>query len=91
MAAWEHTISAKPKTNGVWLRVGYGGPRRRRPREQVVRREHDAWYPWYRNEQYGSHMPLDVDIHWQWHNPLNLLPLAVVLLLLLAVLAMMLG
>ena len=88
MATCEHTIGARSKTSGGWVRVRYGGPRRRRPREQVVRREHNAWY-W--SEQYGSHMPLDVDIHWQWRNPLNLLPLAVMLLLLLAVLTMMLG
>ncbi|HEY1016857.1 MAG TPA: hypothetical protein VGE07_29360 [Herpetosiphonaceae bacterium] len=22
----------------------------------------------------GSHMPLDIDIHWSWTNPLNVIP-----------------
>jgi hypothetical protein len=35
-------------------------------------------------------MPLDSAIHWEWRNPLNLLPLGVVLLLGVAVIALLL-
>lgn len=31
----------------------------------------------------GSHMPLDTESHWSWRNPANLIPLAVLLLILL--------
>jgi hypothetical protein len=36
----------------------------------------------------GSHMPLDADIHWEWRNPLNLIPLTFVFLLIIALVAM---
>ncbi len=36
----------------------------------------------------GSHMPLDTGIHWQWRNPLNILPAIIVLLLLVALVTM---
>ncbi len=29
----------------------------------------------------GSHMPLDIEPHFSWRNPVNLLPLGVLLLL----------
>lgn len=32
----------------------------------------------------GAHMPLDTTVHWDWRNPLNVLPALLVLLLLLA-------
>jgi hypothetical protein len=32
-----------------------------------------------------SHMPLDIEIHWNWRNPLNLIPALIVALLLIAV------
>jgi hypothetical protein len=34
---------------------------------------------------FGSHMPLDAEPHWSWHNPLNILPAAIVLLLIVAI------
>ncbi|HEU4324677.1 MAG TPA: hypothetical protein VFS21_16150 [Roseiflexaceae bacterium] len=43
------------------------------------------------NERSGSHMPLDTNIHWTWDNPLNLLPVSMVLLLVLALAALLLG
>jgi hypothetical protein len=38
----------------------------------------------------GSHMPLDTMLHWDWRNPLNLLPLLLLLALLLALVALLL-
>ena len=43
------------------------------------------------SERSGSHMPLDTDIHWTWDNPLNLLPVSMLLLLVLALAALLLG
>ncbi len=42
-------------------------------------------------EGLGSHMPLDTGIHWQWRNPLNILPAVIVLLLLVALVTMVLA
>lgn len=37
----------------------------------------------------GSHMPLDLGIHWDWRNPLNLIPASVLLGLIVAVVALL--
>jgi hypothetical protein len=29
---------------------------------------------------FGSHMPLDTAIHWDWRNPLNIIPALVLLI-----------
>jgi hypothetical protein len=36
-------------------------------------------------ELHGSHMPIDADIHWNWRNPLNIIPALIVVMLLIAV------
>jgi hypothetical protein len=36
---------------------------------------------------FGSHMPLDTDAHWEWRNPLNLIPAAILLLIVIALVA----
>jgi hypothetical protein len=33
----------------------------------------------------GAHMPLDTTVHWDWRNPLNVLPALFLLVLVLAV------
>ncbi len=43
------------------------------------------------SERSGSHMPLDTNIHWTWDNPLNLLPVSILMLLALALAALVLG
>lgn len=40
------------------------------------------------SDYFGSHMPLDADIHWHWRNPLNILPALLLVLFVLAVVAM---
>lgn len=55
---------------------------------QAVLPKQDDWYGAIGN---GSNMPLHKEIHWQGSNPLNLLPLAVLLPLLLALIALILG
>lgn len=39
----------------------------------------------------GSHMPLDVDGHWSWRNPLNLIPAFIGVVMLVALFALLLG
>jgi hypothetical protein len=36
---------------------------------------------------FGSHMPLDIDAHWDWRNPLNVIPAMVLLLIVIALVA----
>jgi hypothetical protein len=36
---------------------------------------------------FGSHMPLDTDMHWDWRNPLNLIPATILLLFVIALVA----
>ena len=36
---------------------------------------------------FGSHMPLDTDMHWEWRNPLNLIPAMILLLIVIALVA----
>lgn len=40
---------------------------------------------------FGSHMPLDTEVHWEWRNPLNVLPAILLLMLLIALAAMVLS
>jgi hypothetical protein len=39
----------------------------------------------------GSRMPIDVRAHWDWRNPLNVLPLGVIAIVIAALLALVLG
>ncbi len=39
----------------------------------------------------GSHMPIDTTMHWDWSNPLNILPIMMVLLVVFAVVALVLA
>jgi hypothetical protein len=39
----------------------------------------------------GSHMPIDTSIHWEWRNPINILPAIILVFLAIAVLAMVLA
>ena len=36
----------------------------------------------------GSHMPLDIETHWEWSNPLNVIPALVLLLVIIATLVL---
>jgi hypothetical protein len=68
-------------------RARTGGPRRytRTARTRYERNER------YDKDRLGSHMPLDTDIHWEWRNPLNILPALILFLLAAAVIAMVLA
>jgi hypothetical protein len=36
---------------------------------------------------FGSHMPLDTEAHWDWRNPLNIIPAMILLLIVIALVA----
>ena len=36
---------------------------------------------------FGSHMPLDSEAHWDWRNPLNIIPAMLLLLIVIALVA----
>lgn len=40
------------------------------------------------NTPFGSHMPLDTQMHWDWRNPLNIIPAFMALLFLLTVIGL---
>ncbi|HEX9370442.1 MAG TPA: hypothetical protein VF897_05525 [Roseiflexaceae bacterium] len=64
-----------------------GGPRPSRPASR-----RDAWYERFTSgPALGSHMPLDVEIHWNWRNPLNIIPAFVLLLAIIALVALIVG
>jgi hypothetical protein len=67
-------------------RVRYGRPGGRPATARYEQAEHPAIV-----KGHGSHMPIDIDIHWDWRNPLNVIPASMVLLLLTAVVGMILG
>jgi hypothetical protein len=37
------------------------------------------------NTPFGSHMPLDIQMHWNWRNPLNVIPALMLVLFVLSV------
>ena len=60
-----------------------GGPRRPRPaatREDLVER-------FATGAIFGSHMPIDIDAHWSWNNPLNVIPAMILLLVVIVLVA----
>jgi len=75
------------KATAIVLRTRWGGPRRRRPTmtryEQYERHQSDT--------PYGSHMPLDTSVHWDWRNPLNILPALLLFVVLLALVELVLA
>ena len=40
---------------------------------------------------FGSHMPLDTQMHWSWSNPLNIIPAFIALLFVLMLIELMIG
>jgi len=68
-------------------RARYGGPRRRRT--ATTRYERNEYYGTV--DYLGSHMPIDTSIHWEWRNPLNVLPALILFMLLVALVALVIG
>jgi hypothetical protein len=82
MSSLARTYSDNLETGALTApRERTGGPRRAdtdRYDKSVLSRKDD---------HIGSHMPLDTDIHWDWLNPLNILPAFVLFVIALALVA----
>ena len=51
-----------------------------------------AFYGRFASKAFGGpHMQLDLDIHWQWSNPLNIFPAFALLLVIIAAVALIVG
>jgi len=64
-------------------RARLGGPRlphTAAPHEELIER-------FTTGAIFGSHMPLDTEAHWDWRNPLNVIPAMVLLLIVIALVA----
>ena len=73
--------TARERTGGPRLRPG--GPR---PSRSAAAR--DEWFERFTaGPGRGSHMPLDTDAHWDWRNPLNVIPALILLLIVIALVA----
>jgi hypothetical protein len=70
------------------VRERTGGPRR--PRHSAAP-SRDFYERFASNTPTGSHMPLDTEMHWEWSNPLNILPAFVALLFLITLVALIVG
>jgi hypothetical protein len=87
MASLSHTYTDPSSTiQTAESRVRFGGPRRGSP--TATRYERDQHYG--TAEHRGSHMPLDTTAHWEWSNPINILPALILILLAVALVAMVL-
>ena len=43
------------------------------------------------NMPFGSHMPLDTTMHWNWRNPLNIIPALMIVLFVITVVGLVVG
>ena len=86
MAVFSHANRTSSKTSiSATPRTRWGRPKR--PLRAPTRAEQISTI--FSTADYrGSHMPIDTEIHWEWRNPLNLLPLLLLLFLSVALVAM---
>jgi len=75
------------KATAIQLRTRWGGPRRQRP----TMTRHEQYQPYLIDTPYGSHMPLDTSVHWDWRNPLNIFPALLLFVALLALVELVLA
>ena len=69
---------------GIALRERTGGPRGDLPETSGELVEF-----FMSNTPFGSHMPLDTQIHWDWRNPLNIIPAFMMLLFALTIVGLL--
>jgi hypothetical protein len=65
-------------------RAGFGGSK---PKKPTSRYENPLGYGL--GTSYGSHTPLDIEPHWDWRNPLNVIPAIILLIVALAIIAIL--
>jgi hypothetical protein len=84
MASLTHTYTDTRTTNQpATSHALTGAPRRRAQPANAYER--------FSTERRGSHMPIDTSIHWDWRNPLNILPALILVVLMIAVIGMVLA
>lgn len=88
MAIVVHPLETGTVADRHAARTRRGRPPRGRPPAIRATEQQEAWLG---GQGYGSHMPLDIDIHWHWSNPLNLLPASFALLIAIALIALVTG
>jgi hypothetical protein len=77
--AYDTTLDVRERT---------GGPGRPRKPSAPSRDFYDRYVS---TSPSGSHMPLDIDMHWDWSNPLNIIPAFLVLLFLITAVGLIVG
>jgi hypothetical protein len=86
MASISRTYTeASSELHAAEPRARYGGSRRGPTTTSYERNEYSGTTSYN-----GSHMPLDTVAHWDWRNPLNILPGLLLLLVVVALVAMVL-
>lgn len=78
-------------TDAAARRERAGGPRGRGPSGQRGAPERQAAQQPTGLARNGSHMPLDIDVHWRWDNPLNIIPGFMLLAIVSALLGLLIG
>jgi hypothetical protein len=73
------------------IRERTGGPRNSGGRGRSGAKHTDFYERFVSNSSSGSHMPLDLDMHWEWSNPLNIIPAFALLLVIIAAVALIVG
>jgi hypothetical protein len=73
------------------VREGTGGPRNSGGRCRSDAKRTNFYERFANSASSGSYMPLDLDIHWQWSNPLNIFPAFALLLVIIAAVALVVG
>lgn len=68
----------------MMLRERTGGPRGDLPETSS-----DLVEYFTSNTPFGSHMPLDTQMHWDWRNPLNIIPAFMMLLFVLTIIGLL--
>ncbi len=69
---------------GLTPRERTGGPRGDLPEASNELMEY-----FMSNTVFGSHMPLDTQMHWDWRNPLNIIPAFMIVLFVLTVIGLL--
>lgn len=90
MTTITHTYT-KEGNKTTFERARTGGPRNPRNTGSSQSNPSDWFERYTMQANYGSHMPLDVHLHWEWRNPLNIIPAFMFAMILAAVIGLLLG
>ena len=86
-----HTQVVLDRPRRFWTispRIRRGGPGKQRPAHDREGRTRLNGTGDNTMNMHGSHMPLDTMLHWQWNNPLNIIPVSVGISMILALIGL---